>query len=123
MASEGGKTAAATVKLDVDLDTTADPPVQISNRDKKVPSGDNIKWDKAPGAPNFSFSDFQPQSTPFDSVSVQSNKVECDFSPPSTDPSDTEYPYTITVTYNDEEYTSDKSTVTQPTGGRAVIRN
>lgn len=115
----------ATVLLDVNLNTSPAPgkaAVEISNRSAKAASADKIKWKPAQGAPAFTFSNFQPQSTPFDNVDVASGKIECDFNPPAGDPENTEYPYTVYVTFNGDTYDSDEPD-TQPTGGRAVIRN
>lgn len=112
-----------TLTLDVDLDTSKNPPVEISNRNAKGDVGGKIKWKKKQGAPNFVFSGFDPQSTPFDNVDIADNKIECDFNPAAGTPGDTKFPYTVTVTYKGKDYTSDKSEVSQPTEGRAVIRN
>lgn len=115
------KSSVGTVILDVNLDTTANPPVQISNRNQLAASGDKIKWKKQSGAPDFKFTDFQPQSSPFNNVSISDDKIECDFS--TAAPGGTEFPYTITVEYDGQSYTSDEAKVKQPDEGRAVIRN
>jgi hypothetical protein len=114
---------AATLQLTVDLDTTANPAVIISNRNPQAEAGAKIKWLKKTGAADFNINSFDPQSTPFDNVSVTATKIECDFNPPSGDPEGTDYPYTITVTYDGNTYSSDKLEGPEPTGDRAVIRN
>ncbi len=118
-----GSSAAGTLTLDVDLDTTANPPVEISNRNPKADVGGKIKWKPKQGALSFTFSTFDPKSTPFDNVDIADNKIECDFDPEPGTPGDTAFPYTITVSYNNETYSSDKAEVSGPTEGRAVIRN
>lgn len=116
------KVAAGTLNLDVSLDTSANPPVVISSRKADANSGDKIKWHREGGALAFKFTSFEPEAVPFTNVDVADNKTECDFQPGS-DPSGTEYQYTITVEYDGDTYTSDEADVTVPTEGKAVIRN
>ena len=108
-------TAAGTVILDVSLDTSANPPVIISNRIKKAAKGDKIKWKKKSGSLDFKFTDFAGDDPPFDNVDKADKKIECDFEPPTKiDPEkETDYPYTITVKYNGESYTSDETGVSK----------
>ena len=110
--------SAGTVTLDVDL-TVA--PVIVSNRKQQAESGCRLKWKKESGAPDFKFKDFRPQASPFSNVSIADDKIECDFS--TTEPTGTEFGYTITVEYDNEKYTSDDAGVKDPDEGRAVIRN
>jgi len=115
---------AATLQLTVDLDTSANPAVIISNRSPKADSGGKIKWIKKSGALGFDIQSFNPKSTPFEEVTESASKVDCDkFNPPPADPENTQYPYTITVTYDGNTYSSDELKGTEPTGDRAVIRN
>lgn len=104
-------TAAGTVILDVELDTSANPPVEISNRTQKVPKGDKIKWMKK-GNQSFKFNDFVPEEDPFDDVKISDNKIECNFKPGDTDPG-TDFPYTITVESDGKYYTSDETGVSK----------
>lgn len=119
----GNAVTAGTLILDVNLDTTKNPPVEIGNRNAKGDVGGKIKWKKESGAPDFTFSGFDPQSMPFKNVKIADNKIECDFDPAAGTPGDTKFPYTVTVCYNKTTYTSDEAEVSLPTEGRAVIRN
>ena len=109
----------STVQIDVDLDTSANPPVEL-DRNKKVKSGKKIKWKKASGAPDFAFTDFEGGSPPFDNVDRTDNKIECDFE--NSDPPDTKYKYTITVKLGKDSYTTTEQ-ISDPTGDKPVIRN
>ena len=115
--------AAGTTQLDVSLDPKADPAVVVSDRKPTVPAGDKIKWKKNGSGPDFKFVEFQTEETAFENVDLRNDKIECDFNPPGSGGDVKEYAYTIVVTDGKNEYTSDESTVTDPTGGRAVIRN
>ena len=123
MSEEAVKMGLGTVHLDVDLDTSKDPAVIISDRDKGAISGDKIKWKKGPDAASFEFSDFGPQGGEFGNVDVAHNKIECDFV--TGKPADTAHPYTILVKDDDGcIYSSDKKDgVVNPDSGKAVIRN
>ena len=114
------KAAPPVVMLEVCLHTNGDPAVWISVRNKKAPTGTNIKWRKSPGAPTFKFKDLQPRQPHFNSVAITPNGIDCDFS--STNPPNSPHEYTIVVESQGITYTSDESG-TPPTGGRAVIRN
>ncbi len=114
---------AGTVILWVGLDTTKNPPVEISNRKQDADAGDKIMWKPAKDALAFKFSDFCPKSTPFNNVAVAHNKIECDFNPAPSTSGTKDYDYTVSVCYNKKTYTSDKAGVSGTTEGRAVIRN
>ena len=115
------KAAPGAVQLEVCLHKNGDPAVWISVRNKKVPTGTKIKWRKSPGAPSFTFEDFQPQGTNFNNVVIKPNGIDCDFS--SSEPPNSPHEYTLAVKAGGTTYTSDESSMAQPTGGRAVIRN
>ena len=108
-----------TLALTVELDTTANPPVVISQRSPK--GKPKIQWQRT-GSKIFTFKKFKDADPAFSNVVITSNKITCDFSPPSKDPEGTDYPYTITVKYDKNDYTSDKIDKAQ-VPGRAVIRN
>ena len=107
-----------TLSLTVELDTTANPPVVISQRSPR--GKPKIQWQRT-GSVQFTFKAFDGDDPPFSNVVITDNKITCDFGPPSGDPENTEYPYTITVTYDGVDYTSDGKGTQVP--GRAVIRN
>ena len=108
-----------TLSLTVELDTKANPPVVISQRSPK--GKPKIQWQRT-GSKIFTFTDFDDDKPPFSNVVITSNKITCDFDPPSNDPENTKYPYTITVKYDKKDYTSDKKDKAM-VPGRAVIRN
>lgn len=112
----------ATIKLEVCLHETADPPVFISERSKPAGTGHTIEWKKTYGAKSFDFVDFETDGgvTAFQSVNVKANKIKCKFSPGS-EPNGHPFPYTITVKRGGEEYTSTR-VGPDPTDGRPVIR-
>ena len=107
------------VRLNVRLDTTADPPVIISNRNACVNSGNEITW-QTKGRPSFKLEGFDPQSSPFGRVSINDDRIECHFS--TTDDPGTRYLYTITVEHSGKRYSSDKK-AGSISEGKAVIRN
>ena len=124
-------TAAGTVNLDVSLDTSEDPPVKISTRSKEVDIGKTIKWKKKGGSLGFKFTNFvdhtplPPKGPAFKSLDIEDSKITCTFDPPTKKKGDPEriYPYTITVRYNEKDYTSDETGVskTEPVVLRTII--
>ena len=111
----------STVQIEVDLDTSANPPVIVA-RKTNVKSGKKIKWKKAAGAPDFQFTGFNGDSPPFESVDISDSKIECDFNTPPADPEGKEYAYTITVQLGKDTYTTTKQEM-DPAGDKPVIRN
>ena len=105
------------LSLQVELKTDKDPPVVINLRSPK--GKPKIKWLRT-GSVQFKFTQLST-ATPFSNIETTDTKITCDFNPPLSDPADTEYPYTITVEYNGQDYTSDKELEAEP--GQAVIRN
>jgi hypothetical protein len=123
----------ATVPIQVTLDTTQNPPVILkdssgnSARSVTASSGDTIKWQKHDNNDKFNISSLSPTgageafSAPAPGGSGQ--WLSSDFTPPSSDPSGTEYPYTLTVTAeNGTSYTTTQ-TEAAPDNNRPVIRN
>lgn len=114
------KVAAET--LTVRLDTSKDPAVRISDRNKKAKSGAKITWRKKKDSAEFEFSDFQPDDKEFKKVKVAGGKIECKFETKKA--GGTKHPYTILVKSGKKTYSSDKKKdVKEPDEGRAVIRN
>jgi len=116
------KQGKAAVQLEVCLHETADPPVFISERSKPAGAGNEIEWKKTPGAKQFQFVDFEPDSgvDAFDNIDLKSSKVKCTFSP-GGEPNGHPFPYTITVKRAGKKYTSTRLGP-DPTDGRPVIR-
>ncbi len=117
----------ATVQIwvELDKDATNSAKVKLESRDKKVPSGDKIKWHKRDNNDDFVIIHFHPQDdeSPFKEVDIARNgrKIECDFEPGNAD-SDTKFSYTLWVESGGEVYdTTDRSLMAED--GKPVIRN
>lgn len=127
----------ATVIIYVTLDTNHNPPVVLkdgagnSARTQDASSGDTIKWQKQDNNDKFDISSLAPTGTgeAFSSPTPGGSGqwLQTTFCPPSSDPSDTDYPYTLTVTVTDENGKQHNYTTTEteiaPDNGRPVIRN
>jgi len=113
----------ATVTIDVSLDTSADPAVVLSSRNKKAANGDTIRWQKKDNNDKFDITDLQPNGA--NSVFGAPDKggsgqwLDSKFNGTG---SGNEYEYTLTVTSGKNSYDTTKTT-TEPDGGRPVIRN
>lgn len=125
------------VTIWVSLDTGENPPVGLDDRSKVASSGETIKWKKKDDNGDeydFEISSLVPagEDTAFlnPEMNKRRSKLECEFNP---DLPDTEYPYTLTVTFDDggvlkqydttETVKSSSKVAFSTTGGRPVIRN
>jgi hypothetical protein len=112
-----------TVNLTVTLDKTAIPPVVISCRKQLAAPGDTVRWQKQDPNDDFDITDFEPVGVgeAFQDMKTGGNGqwLSVVFSPDKTS---WNYPYTLTVTSGDDEYTSDEP-LAFPDDRRAVIRN
>lgn len=126
-----------TVNISVSLDTSANPPVQISNRNQQATSGDTIRWQKSDNNDNFDIVSLSPTGagTAFAAANTGGNGqwLTSEYQPPSADPG-AEYPYILSVTSGGNTYTTTKTTTTDEyeasskvakslAGDKPVIRN
>jgi len=116
----------AVVQIWVKLDKTSDTAkVILESRDKKVPSGDKIKWHKKDQDDDSDIVELDPG----DNESVfpnrvpgrNGNKLTCDFEPGDAPP-DTEFDYTLYVESDGDRYDTTDPSV-QAEDGKPVIRN
>jgi hypothetical protein len=123
----------ATVTIFVSLDETANPAVQLSDsagnsaRSEKVDPCSDIKWQKKGSSDPFDIIDLSPTG-PGEVFSPPTTGgagqwLECRFGPPGGDPSNTKYPYTLTVEAQDGTHYTTTDTGPNPDNGRPVIRN
>lgn len=120
-----------TVNINVSLDTSANPPVVLTNRagasarSQQANSGDTIRWQKHDSNDNFDISSLEPTgagqafSSPAPGGSGQ--WLSSEYQPPDSAPT-AEFAYTLTVTSNGTEYSTTEQE-DEPDNGRPVIRN
>ena len=120
----------ATINIDVSLDTTANPAVELtkmsggSARSQKASTGNTIKWQKKDNTDNFDITKLEPTGpgTAFGTATTGGNGqwLKSDYQPTSTGPND-EFPYTLTVTKDGVPYDTTESP--ELTDDKPVIRN
>ena len=108
-------------KLEVSLNLTANPPVEISEQDADAKGHKSIRWKRKAGE-TFKFKRLNDLNQAYfnkQSISLDREKVSCNNRAPD-DPSE-KYEYEIVVTLGNSVYTSTK--IGSPPGGKPVIRN
>ena len=114
-----------TVTLNVELNTTANPPVIISNRQQTATSGSKIRWQKKDNNDNFDITTLAPTGTgeAFSTATTGGSGqwLETTFSDGGA-PAGTDFPYTLTVSSGGTNYNSTQ-VEPEPDNGRPVIRN
>ena len=111
----------ATRNIDVELNTSANPPVILSTRNQQATAGDTIKWKKKDNNDSFTITSLEPNGTPFSQPEVggSGNNLSCTFEPGTETGS---FPYTLTVTSAGTAYTTTDAS-RERDEGRPVIRN
>lgn len=124
-----------TLNIFVTLDTEANPQVILkdsagnSARDETTASGNTIKWQKQDNNDKFKITGLAPTgtgeafSTPTQAPGNSGQWLQSEFYPPTGDPPDTAYSYTLTVTDEDGGEHTTTQTENAPDDGRPVIRN
>ena len=107
--------------LDVNPDINSNPEVTVSNRSPKGKV--HIRWIQT-GSDSFTMKSLSGDSAVFTNIVISnsSKQIDCDFTAKPGDPADTDYPYTLTITYDCKDYNTDEKS-NDPDPGRAVIRN
>jgi hypothetical protein len=108
-------------ELEVSLNLSGNPKVEISEEDASVKGHKKIRWKRKAGE-TFKFKRLNDLNQVYfnrQSISLDREQVSCRNRAPD-DPTK-EYEYEIVVTLNNNEYTSTKSG--SPPGGKPVIRN
>lgn len=126
-----------TVNISVTLDTNANPPVVVSNRNQQATSGDTIRWQKADNNDSFDIVSLSPtgEGEAFSTANTGGNGqwLTSTYQPPDTS-AGKEYPYTLTVTSGGKSYNTTQTVTTKTedtsanvafsvSGGKPVIRN
>jgi len=124
-----------TLNIYVTLDVNANPKVILkdsagnSARDETTASGNTIRWQKHDNNDKFDITGLAPTgsgeafSTPTPAPGGSGQWLQSEFYPPTGDPPDTAYSYTLTVTAEGGTTYNTTQTENAPDDGRPVIRN